>query len=144
VGINVLVETKNGRSFRGRVVEADAYMNVVLDNRNRIALTPTSTKIRDKRIRRDGIFGVEHRDDGIENIDIDGRENENGDIDAGEAGGGDEGDDGGYDWVHVRGSTIRYIVFGANVDVSGVIKAGRDRERSAGDKYRRGVRKGPG
>ena len=46
-----------------------------------------------------------------------------------------------FDWVHIRGPTIRYIVFGANIDIVGVIKAGRDRERAAGDKYRRGIRK---
>jgi len=46
-----------------------------------------------------------------------------------------------FDLVHIRGPSIRYIVFGANVDITGVIKAGRDRERAASDKYRRGVRK---
>lgn len=46
-----------------------------------------------------------------------------------------------FDWVHLRGPTIRYIVFGANVDLAAIIRAGRDRERAAGDKYKRGVRK---
>ena len=46
-----------------------------------------------------------------------------------------------FDLVHIRGPSIRYIVFGANVDITGVVKAGRDRERAASDKYRRGVRK---
>lgn len=46
-----------------------------------------------------------------------------------------------FDWVHIRGPSIRYIVLGANVDITGVIKAGRDRERAAGDKYKRGIRK---
>jgi hypothetical protein len=48
-----------------------------------------------------------------------------------------------FDWVHIRGPTIRYIVFGANIDLAGVIKAGKDRERAASDKYRRGIRKAP-
>ena len=48
-----------------------------------------------------------------------------------------------FDWVHIRGPTIRYIVFGANIDIAGVIKAGKDRERAASDKYRRGIRKAP-
>ncbi len=43
--------------------------------------------------------------------------------------------------VHIRGRSIRYIVFGPDVDITGVIKAGRDRERAASDKYRRGTRK---
>ena len=46
-----------------------------------------------------------------------------------------------FDWVHIRGPSIRYIVFGSNVDIVGTIRAGRDRERAAGDRYRRGVRK---
>jgi len=46
-----------------------------------------------------------------------------------------------FDLVHIRGPTIRYIVFGAKVDITGVVKAGRDRERAAGDKYKRGIRK---
>ena len=46
-----------------------------------------------------------------------------------------------FDWVHIRGPSIRYIVFGSDVDIISVIKAGRDRERVAGDRYKRGVRK---
>ena len=52
-------------------------------------------------------------------------------------------DEGTFNWIHIRGPTIRYIIFGANVDIPGVIRAGRDRERSAGDRYKRGVRKAP-
>jgi len=43
--------------------------------------------------------------------------------------------------VHIRGSSIRYIVFGSNIDIVKQIREGRDRERSAGDRYKRGVRK---
>ena len=46
-----------------------------------------------------------------------------------------------FNLVHIRGPSIRYIVFGPDVDIAGVIKAGRDRERAASDKYRRGTRK---
>jgi len=46
-----------------------------------------------------------------------------------------------FDLVHIRGPSIRYIVFGANVDITGCIKAGKDRERAAGYKYKRGIRK---
>lgn len=46
-----------------------------------------------------------------------------------------------FDFVHIRGPKIRYIAFGSNVDIVGVIRAGRDRERAAGDKYKRGIRK---
>ena len=100
VGIDIIVETKQGRSFRGQLREADAYMNLVL-SRNK------------------------------------GRNSQSEFLDNPGAGLTSEQ----FNLVHIRGPTIRYIVFGANVDVNGVIKAGRDRERAASDKYRRGIRK---
>ena len=101
VGISLIVETKQGRTFRGTLREADAYMNLVL-SRTTIKVNQTSTSITE------GVVASEE-----------------------------------FDLVHIRGPSIRYIVFGANVDITGVIKAGRDRERAASDKYRRGVRKAP-
>ena len=100
VGISLIVETKQGRTFRGTLREADAYMNLVLSRttKNKGNQISTSTT--------EGLLASEE-----------------------------------FDLVHIRGPSIRYIVFGANVDITGVIKAGRDRERAASDKYRRGVRK---
>lgn len=43
--------------------------------------------------------------------------------------------------VHIRGSTIRYIHFPDNIDLTGVIRSGVDRERAAANKYKRGLRK---
>lgn len=103
VGIDIIVETKQGRSFRGQLREADAYMNLVLSQN-------TANK---------------------------GRNSQSEFLDNPGAGLTSEQ----FNLVHIRGPTIRYIVFGANVDVNGVIKAGRDRERAASDKYRRGIRK---
>jgi small nuclear ribonucleoprotein (snRNP)-like protein len=91
VGINLIVETKHGSSFHGQLVEADAYMNLVLAR--------DTTK----------------RGGNTNEIS--------------------------FDRVHIRGPSIRYIVFGPNVDIVKQIREGRDRERSAGDRYRRGVRK---
>ena len=99
VGIPLIVETKQGRTFQGTLREADAYMNLVLSRTtNKGNQTTTSTT--------EGSLASEE-----------------------------------FDLVHIRGPSIRYIVFGANVDIAGVVKAGRDRERAASDKYRRGVRK---
>lgn len=42
--------------------------------------------------------------------------------------------------VHIRGSTIRYIHFPDDLDLSGVIRVGMDRERAALQKYSRGKR----
>lgn len=95
VGIDLIVETKHGRSFKGALTSADQYMNLVL-------------KRVDKKKQKTSVDDQEE-----------------------------------FDWVHIRGPTIRYIVFGANIDIAGVIKAGKDRERAASDKYRRGIRKAP-
>lgn len=103
VGIDIIVETKQGRKFKGRLKEADAYMNLIL-SRNNTLLTGETT---------------DDDDDGAAD------------------------DEETFNWIHIRGPIIRYIIFGANVDIQGVIRAGRDRERAAGDRYRRGVRKAP-
>ncbi|KAL7457334.1 hypothetical protein ACHAWC_008874 [Mediolabrus comicus] len=103
VGIDLIVETKHGRSLKGSLVSADS-MNIVLKNRQKEALTTSATTT-------------------TTTTNTGGTES--------------------FDWVHIRGPTIRYIVFGANIDLAGVIKAGKDRERAASDKYRRGIRKAP-
>ena len=113
--------------------EADAYMNLVLDNIQR----RQQRQLRRQQRRRGASSSYAARSSSDEK-----EQQHYGDDD-----GDDDGDDGGaeeeFDWVHVRGPTIRYVVFGAGVDVAGVIRAGRDRERAAGDRYRRGVRKAP-
>lgn len=43
--------------------------------------------------------------------------------------------------VHIRGSTIRFIHFPDQLDLTLTIKQGIDRERAASQKYKRGVRK---
>ena len=105
VGIDLIVETKHGRSFRGALISADQYMNLVLKRADKKQKEATTTAA------------------------------------AAAAATDDQGEV--FDWVHIRGPTIRYIVFGANIDLAGVIKAGKDRERAASDKYRRGIRKAP-
>lgn len=43
--------------------------------------------------------------------------------------------------VQIRGSKIRYIHFLDHADLAVVVKQGMDRERSASQKYKRGIRK---
>ena len=43
--------------------------------------------------------------------------------------------------VHIRGSTIRYIHFPDDTDLTSLIRSGIDRERAAANKYKRGLRK---
>ena len=104
VGLDLIVETKQGRSYRGRLREADQYMNIVLsgsdgDNESQHQSPPPS-----------GPPGADRHD---------------------------------FASLHIRGPSIRYIVFGAGVDLAACVRAGRDRERAAGDRYKRGVRKAP-
>ena len=116
VGIDLIVETKQGRTFRGTLREADAYMNLVL-SRN------ASQQSKNNNVNKSNLPSSEQSDltDGTSSEQL---------LQ--------------FDLVHIRGPTIRYIVFGRpSVDITGVVKAGRDRERAAGDKYRRGVRKAP-
>ena len=116
VGIDLIVETKQGRTFRGTLREADAYMNLVL-SRN------ASQQSKNNNVNKSNLPSSEQSDltDGTSSEQL---------LQ--------------FDLVHIRGPTIRYIVFGRpSVDITGVVKAGRDRERAAGDKLRRGVRKAP-
>ena len=120
VGIDLLVETKQGRTFRGRLREADAYMNLVLARNNSRSVQQLASDGSQQGFKQP-IISNEVVDTPLGNDD------------------GGEGEE--FDLVHLRGPTIRYIVFGPDVDITGVIKAGRDRERAASDKYRRGIRK---
>lgn len=118
VGIDLLVETKQGRTFRGQLREADTYMNLVLARKPRNAQQLTTKGDQRGELNINYESGIHHP----------------------------TGSDGGeceeqFNLVHIRGPSIRYIIFGPDIDITGVIKAGRDRERAAGDKYRRGIRK---
>lgn len=120
VGIDLLVETKQGRTFRGRLREADAYMNLVLARNNSRSAQQLATGGSQQGLQQ-LIVNNEVVDTPLGNNDVESEEE--------------------FDLVHLRGPIIRYIVFGPDVDITGVIKAGRDRERAASDKYRRGIRK---
>jgi small nuclear ribonucleoprotein (snRNP)-like protein len=43
--------------------------------------------------------------------------------------------------MSIRGSNIRYIHFPDNADLTGLVRAGVDREQTAANKYKRGKRK---
>ena len=100
VGLDLIVETKQGRSYRGRLREADQYMNIVL-SKSEGNESPHQ--------------GPQPSGPGVDRQD--------------------------FTSLHIRGPSIRYIVFGAGVDLAACVRAGRDRERAAGDKYKRGLRK---
>jgi small nuclear ribonucleoprotein (snRNP)-like protein len=45
-----------------------------------------------------------------------------------------------YNMLHIRGASIRYVLFPDRTDLPKLIKAGLDRERSASERYARGKR----
>lgn len=98
IGVALIIETKHGKTYQGRLIEADVFMNIVLSRDDPTTATTTITN------------------------------NNNTEIIS-------------FHQLHIRGPSIRYIVFGSNVDIVKQIREGRDRERSAGDRYKRGVRK---
>lgn len=87
-GMELAVELKTGRIYRGVLSSADAFMNLTLDD---AVLSNDSTNV------------LSH--------------------------------------VHIRGSSIRYIEFPDEVDLAAFIRSGIERERSAANKYLRGIRR---
>jgi small nuclear ribonucleoprotein (snRNP)-like protein len=86
-GMELAVELKTGRIYRGVLSSADDFMNVMLDD---AIMSSESTPL---------------------------------------------------SRVHIRGATIRYIHFPDDADLPAFVRAGKDRERSAVNKYQRGIRK---
>ena len=103
IDIPLIVETKFGKSFQGRLAEADAFMNLVL-----IRDDDTSSGSR------------QLRDTGTNTLNP---------------------SEPTFSQIHIRASSIRYIIFSSSVDIVQQIREGRDLERSAVDRYKRGVRK---
>jgi small nuclear ribonucleoprotein (snRNP)-like protein len=87
-GMELVVELKTGRIYRGVLSSADAFMNVTLD---------------DAVVSNDSTLLLAH--------------------------------------VHIRGGSIRYILFPGDVDLQAFVRSGIERERSAANKYQRGIRK---
>jgi len=113
VGLELTVELKNGRIYRGQLYEADDYMNLIIKNVNvNHASTRTSTSI-------------DHHDDILNTVTAD-SSNPLESID--------------YQMIHIRGASIRYVHFPDNADLPKLVKQGLDRVKAASDKYARGKR----
>lgn len=125
-GLELAVELKNGKVYRGTLQSADAFMNLVLHQvlsqgsdsapaadafvhrLEDIPAAATTTTTSSKR-----------SDPPDEELSFDD-----------------------YDLVHIRGPCIRYIHFTEiGVDIPAKIKEGQNRKRAAEDRYRRGKRK---
>jgi small nuclear ribonucleoprotein (snRNP)-like protein len=109
-GIELIVELKTGRRFRGTLSSADDYMNLTLDD----AEEQGGGKPGKKKADCSSTGGASTTELTSDNI---------------------------LTALNIRGSNIRYIHFPDNADLSSLVRTGVERERSAANKYNRGVRK---
>lgn len=130
VDLQLIVELKTGRMYKGILQQADSDMSMTLENAT--LLSPSNyynTKKRTTRQQRPE-KAAERCDDPTTNIGDDNVAQE-------------ENVNHTMLWMtmQIRGSSIRYIHFPDTVDLTAIIKHGMDREKSALNRYKRGVRK---
>jgi small nuclear ribonucleoprotein (snRNP)-like protein len=110
-GIELIVELKTGRRFRGTLSSADDYMNLTLDDAEEQGGKPGNKK--EDYSSSEGASTTELTNDNMNILTA----------------------------LNIRGSNIRYIHFPDNADLSSLVRTGTERERSAANKYNRGIRK---
>jgi len=106
VGLELTVELKNGRIYRGQLHDADDYMNLII----RKTQTNNYHTLPATRIPASATESLST----LEDLD--------------------------YQMVHIRASSIRYVVFPDNADLPKLVKLGLDRIKTVTDKYARGKR----
>eukprot|EP01083_Nonionella_stella_P002058 5914_1 len=142
VGLDLAVELKNGRIYRGTLMEADDYMNLVISDCTRKAngiawevefLDPKANAIANANANANANATINHGEGGFVPTHMasstSDRKNEKHGI--------DEID---FSIVHIRGPSIRYVHFPDDADLPRLVKNGIDRVRAAKDRYQRGKR----
>jgi small nuclear ribonucleoprotein (snRNP)-like protein len=119
-GIELIVELKTGRRIRGILSSADEYMNLTLDHTTNTTTTTEEEEEEAKKEQRKKEDYSSSTSTG-ENLLIMSTSSSS--------------------MMSIRGSNIRYIHFPDNADLTGLVRAGVDRERTAANKYKRGKRK---
>ena len=116
-GMEVIVELKTGRRYRGTLSSADDAMDLILDSCSEEGKKTSSSS-------------QEGKSTTSNNNDDDDQEEKNifktSSLDA---------------MMNIRGSNIRCIHFPDNADLKGTVASGIERERAASNKYKRGKRK---
>jgi small nuclear ribonucleoprotein (snRNP)-like protein len=122
IGMELTVELKTGRMLQGRLSSSDDAMNVTLEDVMTSSAVRRATTTQHIRRRPEDASGSSSSDTNTNTNTNNQLLNL-------------------LSMVHIRGSTIRYIHFPDDADLTVTIKQGMDRERSAAQKYQRGVRK---
>ena len=117
IDVPLIVETKFGKSFKGRLAEADAFMNLVLVRDDDDDSSGNSSRLTISQHINTDATRINSDQSNAEPVELS------------------------FSQIHIRASSIRYIIFGSSIDISKQIREGRDSERSAVDRYKRGVRK---
>ena len=118
VGLELTVELKNGRVYRGQLHDADDYMNLVIrkSQPNNYHTLPAA-----------GIDASATESSPALPLPVPVPLSTLDDLD--------------YHMVHIRASSIRYVIFPDNADLPKLVRLGLDRIKTVTDKYARGKRK---
>ena len=125
IGLNLMIELKNGKIYNGILNDADDNMNLVLrygmQNMSSDAIwrhesSGKSTSATGKGTSASASASASARSSLNDDAMLD------------------------YELVHIRGSSIRYIHFPDNTDLPKLVKLGLDRVKAAKDRYNRGKR----
>jgi small nuclear ribonucleoprotein (snRNP)-like protein len=136
-GMELIVELKTGRMYRGTVASADEYMNITLDD------------VEDARgIGGGGACGTKNDNDDSEDPPNTYPSSEKKDYSSTSVAASEAAAAGPRNIpipilssLYIKGPKIRYIHFPDNADLSALIRRGLDRDRAAANMYNRGKRK---
>ena len=117
-GMEVIVELKTGRRYRGTLSSADDAMDLILDSCSEEGKQTSSSSSQEGK----STTSNNNNDDDQEEKNI----FKPSSLDA---------------MMNIRGSNIRCIHFPDNADLKGTVASGIERERAASNKYKRGKRK---
>lgn len=116
VGLELTVELKNGRVYRGQLHDADDYMNLVIrkSQPNNYHALPAAG-VAASAVELSPALPLPVPLSTLDDLD--------------------------YHMVHIRASSIRYVIFPDNADLPKLVRLGLDRIKTVTDKYARGKRK---
>ena len=129
-GMELIVELKTGRRYRGTLSSADDAMDLILNNCTEVGKQTSSSSSSSSSQGEESTITASTTNNNNNNNNNSGNEETNilkiSSLDA---------------MMSIRGSNIRCIHFPDNADLKGTVASGIERERAASNKYKRGKRK---